>query len=201
MKKVAAASLLIFAACPQPAAAESCEEKFARLEIDGNGEGTPVRITITQEGPDGKVTKNYHYSDANGDGMSEMIDPADMPWSLFIGNDMYMSNDKGKSWSHMNSWDKEKSNADRKAAMHQDMAAATAITCGTEALDGTEYDTVEGSYKSSMLQGGKIWSKFWVSQDDGTIVRKDGISYSAGGEYKSSQIIEPWPDFVLPKPE
>jgi hypothetical protein len=184
-----------------PAQSETCEEKFARLEIDGNDDNTPVRITITSETPGGQVTKNYHYSDANRDGMTEMIDPADMAWSLFVGNDMYSSNDKGKTWSHMNTWDKEKSTADMKTGMRNDMATASGIACGEEELDGTLFETVEGSYGSSMLQGAKTWSKFWVSQSNGKIVRKDGITESAGGQYKSTQIIEPWPDFVLPNPK
>jgi len=184
-----------------PAMAESCEEKFARLEIEGNNDNIPVRITITSEMPGGQITKNYHYSDENRDGMTEMIDPVDMPWSLFIGNDMYSSNDKGKSWSHMNTWDKEKSSADMKTKMRADMATASGIVCSEEDLEGTTYETVEGTYKSTMLQGANQWSKFWVSQSDGKIVRKDNVTDSAGGQYKSSQLIEPWSGFVLPNPK
>lgn len=183
------------------ALAETCEEKFARLEIEGNAEKAPVRLTITSEMPGGQVMRNYHYSDGNGDGMSEMIEPENMPWSLFIGNNMYSSTDKGKTWSLMNTWDKEKQTADMKETMYNDMASASGIVCGEETLNGTAYDTVEGRYKSSALQGADHFSKFWVSRDDGRIVRKDTVADSAGGIYKTSQLIEPWPDFVLPKPE
>ncbi|MFZ1813063.1 MAG: hypothetical protein WBO55_05290 [Rhizobiaceae bacterium] len=183
-----------------PAIAETCEEKFARLEVDGNSSNTPVRLTITTQTPGGQITKNYHYSDEDHNGMTEMIDPVDMAWSLFIGNDMYVSNDKGKSWTHMNTWDKEKSTADRKAQTRADMATASGITCGEEELDGTKFDTVEGAYKSTMLQGANRWVKFWVSQSDGEIVRTDDVTDSAAGQYKSTQLIEPWPDFELPKP-
>ena len=184
-----------------PAFAETCEEKFARLEIEGNAEKEPVRLTITSEMPGGMVMRNYHYSDANGDGMSEMIEPENMAWSLFVGNDMYSSNDKGKTWSHMNSWDKEKLAADAKVTLRKDMETASGIACGEESIEGSAFDTVEGTYKSTALQGANHWSKFWVSRDDGKIVRKDSIVDGAGGQYKTSQLIETWPDFVLPRPE
>ncbi len=191
---------LLALAAGQPALAETCAEKYARLEVLGNEDTLPVRLTITSQAPDGTVTKNYHYSDVNRDGMTEMIEPADMAWSLFIGNDMYVSNDKGKSWSHMNSWDKQKAAADTRAMMQKDMEGATDIACGEDSPDGTVHDTVEGRYNSTMLQGAPQWSKFWVSRETGRIVRKDSITDSAGGQYKTTQIIEPWPDFVLPKP-
>ncbi len=125
---------LIFVTCTGPANANSCKNRFVELLVNGNQKMGPVRIHITQEIVGGKTSLNYHHSDGDGNGMTEMIDPAGDPWSLFLGDKMYMSNDRGKNWKFLSSYDAEKSRADTKSALTKDAATADGISCGEEEL-------------------------------------------------------------------
>lgn len=200
MKRLLGAFCLVLATSSTTMAGP-CEDRFAELLVNGNADQGPVRIHITQEIVGGQTTKNYHYSDGKFNGMTEMIDPAEMPWSLFIGDKMYMSNDKGKTWSFMNSYDAEKGRADMKVALSKDGAEATDVVCGKEDADGVSFETVEGNYKSSMSGGAAIFQKYWVNTASGWIEKTFMHTKMSGFESKSTQVIEPYSDFVLPKPE
>lgn len=184
-----------------PAFADPCEDRFAELLINGNQEMGPVRIHITQEIVGGTTSLNYHHSDGDGNGMTEMIDPAGDPWSLFLGDKMFRSDDKGKTWSYINSFDAEKSRTDMKSAMTTDLSSASGVMCGEEDMDGVSHEVVEGSYLSSMLSGGAIYTKYWVNPENGWVVKSYSHIQSGGFESKTTQLIEPSPDLVLPKPE
>lgn len=200
MKRLLAGFCLLLLTASAGTAGE-CEDRFSELLINGNADQGPVRIHITQEIVGGQTTINYHYSDGKFNGMTEMIDPVDMPWSLFIGDKMYMSNDKGKSWSFMNSYDAKKGRADMKVAMTKDAGEASEIVCGQEVVDGVSYETVEGNYKSSMINGAAIFQKYWVNAASGWIEKSFMHTKMSGFESKTMQVIEPYTDFVLPKPE
>lgn len=184
-----------------PASADPCNDRFAELLVNGNQEMGPVRIHLTQEIVGGNTSLNYHYSDADGNGMTEMIDPAGDPWSLFLGDKMYRSDDKGKTWSYMNSYDAEKSRKDVKSALTNDLASASGVMCGKEDIDGVSHEVVEGSYLSSMLSGGAVYMKYWVNPEKGWVVKSYSHIQSGGFESKTTQLIEQAPDFVIPKPE
>lgn len=192
---------LLFVASIVPAFADPCHDRFTELLIGGNQKMGPVRLHITQEIVGGKTSLNYHHSDGEGNGMTEMIEPVDDPWSLFIGDNMYRSDDKGKSWSFINSYDAEKSLADMKVAMTKDAAEAMGVACSEEDLEGVAHEVVEGNYNSTMASGASIYQKYWVNPQTGWIVKSYGHTKSGGFESKTTQLIEPSPDLVLPKPK
>lgn len=192
---------LLLIICTGSAYADSCHSRFVELLVNGNQKVGPVRIHITQEIVGGKTSLNYHHSDGNGNGMTEMIEPAGDPWSLFLGDKMYVSNDKGNNWKYMNSYDAEKSRADTKSALTKDAAKATGISCGEEEFNGTAHEVVEGNYISTMVAGAAIYEKFWVDRQTGWIVKSDRHIKSGGFESNTTQVVELAPDLILPKPE
>lgn len=202
MKPSAAiASLCLVLAGTGLSRAETCAERFAALLTDQSPRKIAVRMhntTVMHEMA--KTMTNYHYSDTNGDGMSEMIDPPDDPWSLFIGDNMYMSKDKGQSWSFMNSYDKKTYMADYMVTFKQDLAAGRDFACGEEELDGRMVETVEGTYISTASQGAEIRQKLWIDRETGLTVKSYLRSDGAGGIIETTSLIEPWPDLVLPTP-
>ena len=192
---------LLYIASLAPAFADACQDRFAQLLVPGNQEVRPVRLHLTQEIVGGKTSLNYHYSDGEGNGMTEMIDPANAPWSLFLGDNMYSSSDKGKNWSFMNSYDAKKSLADTKEKLANDAAKATGVLCAKEEYDGLSHEVVEGNYNSTMVNGAAIYQKFWINPKTGWIVKSYSNLKMAGFESKTTQVVEPYPDLVLPKPE
>jgi hypothetical protein len=181
--------------------AEPCHDRFAELLVPGNQETGPTRLHITQEIIGGKTSLNYHYNDGKGNGMTEMIDPANQPWSLFLGDNMYSSNDKGKSWSFMSSYDSRKGLINVKKSLATDAADATGVVCGKEEYEGASHEVVEGNYKSSMSSGSEIYQKYWINAQSGLMVKAFSHIKSNGFESKTTQLIEPYPDLKLPKPE
>ncbi len=192
---------LVFVTCTASANANACKDRFVELLVNGNQKMGPVRIHITQEIVGGKTSLNYHHSDGDGNGMTEMIDPAGDPWSLFLGDKMYMSNDKGKSWKFLSSFDAEKSRADTKSALTKDAATSDEIACGDEELNGTSHEVVEGKYVSSAVSGASIHQKFWVNRETGWIVKSFSHIKSGSFESNTTQVIELAPNLTLPKPE
>ncbi len=194
-------STLIFVACTGSVYADSCQNRFTELLVSGNQNMGPVRIHITQELVGGKTSLNYHHSDGDGNGMTEMIEPTDDPWSLFLGDKMYMSNDKGKNWKYMNSYDAKKSRTDTKSTLTKDAAKATSVSCGEEKFNDTSHEVVEGKYVSTMVSGAAVSEKFWVSRKTGWIVKSHRHLKSGNFESYTTQVIELAPNLVLPRPE
>lgn len=192
---------LILVTCTGSAFADSCQKRFADLLVNGNQKMGPVRLHITQEIIGGKTSLNYHHSDGDGNGMTEMIEPANDPWSLFLGNKMYVSTDKGNNWKYLSSYDAEKSRADTKSAMTKDVAKATQLSCGKEDFNGSPHEVVEGKYISSMVSGAEIYEKLWVDLKTGWIAQSYRHIRSSGFESKTTQVVELSPNLKLPDPE
>lgn len=181
--------------------ADACHDRFADLLINGSGQTGPVRLHITQEIVGGKTSTNYHHSDGEGNGMTEMIDPAGEPWSLFLGDKMYMSSDKGETWKFINSYDAKKSRADMKVTLTKDVSEATDVLCREEKINGVVHKVVEGKYNSSSMSGTAVHNIYWVNQHNGWIVKSYSHLKSSNFESKTTQVIEPAPELRLPEPE
>lgn len=192
---------VIIVASAGSAFADTCLNRFSDLLVHGNHKMGPVRIHITQEIVGGKTSLNYHHSDGDGNGMTEMIEPATDPWSLFLGDKMYMSTDKGDNWKYINSYDAEKSRASTIAAMTSDAKTVSELLCGEDIIDGISHETVQGIYVSSMLSGAKIYNKYWVNKQTGWIFKSYSHTKSGNFESKTTQVIEQVSNVILPKLE
>ncbi len=82
-----------------------------------------------------------------------------------------------------------------------DAAKATAVVCGKEEYNGASHEVVEGTYQSSMISGAEFYQKYWINAQTGVIVKSFSHLKSTGFESKTTQLIEPYPDLKLPKPE
>ena len=185
----------------QFAVAETCHERFSALLINGNEGFGPTRMHITQEIVGNNTSITYHYDQGDGNGMGEAVEPPTNPWTLFYNDKMYMSHDKGATWSFVTDFDSAKGRADNKAALRKDMQTARDLKCDTDALDGIEHDVLEGRYTSSVIAGAEIFEKLWVSQDTGMIKQSYRHVTSTGFETKTTQIVSLYPELVLPDPE
>ena len=154
MKPVFAA-VLLSALGAHSVLAETCEEKFVRLLVDGNPDFGPMRLHIFSEIKGVQKSEGYHYSKGDGsiDSMSTTIEPENTPWSLFLGMKMWMSTDKGKSWNFVRELDAQSDPKAVKEALRKDAGTAANVACGEEEIDGVAHEMVEGDYNSSGLQG------------------------------------------------
>jgi hypothetical protein len=105
MKRTLIASALLLVSAPH-GLAETCQEKFAHLLINGNGEG-PVKIHLIQEIKGGKPSTNDFFMVSNGHWMTKMIEPAS-GWVLGYNNKMFQSVNEGMTWKKVRNFDSEK---------------------------------------------------------------------------------------------
>ena len=202
MKPVFAA-VLLSALGAHSVLAETCEEKFVRLLVDGNPDFGPMRLHIFSEIKGVQKSEGYHYSKGDGsiDSMSTTIEPENTPWSLFLGMKMWMSTDKGKSWNFVRELDAQSDPKAVKEALRKDAGTAANVACGEEEIDGVAHEMVEGDYNSSGLQGAVAHQKYWVNPESGLIAKTFTATNANGMESEFTQFIEPWPELVLPNPE
>jgi hypothetical protein len=200
LSAAALAASMSLAAMPAHADEVACMARFKELVVEGNPDQGPVRLHIFQESA-GQKTENYFYSpgDRSGDGMSEPIEPKGM-WSLFRDNKMWFSND-GKTWQFGREMDAAADPEAVKDGLRKDAETAANVSCKSEELDGVMHDVVAGEYNSSGLQGAPYKVKYWIRQDTGHVARHESQSSMSGMNFKTLQIVEPWPDLKLPDPE
>lgn len=194
---LAATVLLVFAA--QPAAAEACLDRFVQLLTDVSDKG-PIKIHVTQQFKGAPATENYHYQLSPDHWMSEMIKPANAPWSMGYKNVLYASMDKGKTWKKLRTLQGQ--GPEEKLKMLQKNAqTAKNATCGRETLDGAEYDTVEGDYTFQGNMKIAYHHKYWIDPKTG-FIRKAVYTFDSGNlSGRVTQLIEKAPGLKLPTPE
>ena len=130
---------------PATSHAQTCLDRFKMLLENGNGDD-PVKIHVTQEIVGGMKSTNYFYQAKPGHWMSEMIEPATMPWTLTYNNVMYSSADQGKSWTKVREMDSAANAKAAKDQMQANLETARNATCSEEELDGVMHTTIEGTY-------------------------------------------------------
>ena len=192
---------LIFIGAATITQADTCQTRFAELVINGNHGLGPTRMLITQEIVGAETSTTYHYDMGDGNGMGEAIDPPSNPWTLFRDGKMFMSHDKGTTWSFVTAFDGEKARADNKAALTKDTMTAHNLSCTVETLGSFQHDIVEGTYTSSVIAGAEVYEKLWVHPETGMLVQSFRHIKSDGFETKTTQVVELYPNFTLPEPK
>lgn len=199
MKLSFGASLVLLVATAQPGLAETCQERFVRLMIDGNGDG-PVKIHVTQEIKGGPTSTNWFFQADPGHWMTQPIEPAGQPWVLTYEDVMYTSTDGGKSWTKLRDLDSAQNAESAKANMRENAATTRNAACGEDTIEGTGYDTVEADFDT--LQNFKTENhfKYWVARDSEFIARVTYAMKGAGFESLTTQVLETAPGLTLPTP-
>lgn len=182
-----------------PSQAESCREKFTRLFTDRADKG-PVKIHVTQQTVGGPTMKNYNYQAGDGHWMSEMIEPANMQWTLVYNNVMFSSSDKGKTWNKIRALDSQQRKEDVQKGLEKTAATAANFACGSEDLDGVKHETVEADYTNPKYKT-EHHEKFWLNPNTGWISKSTLKTKQGAFESFVTQLIEPAPNLDLPKPE
>lgn len=160
MFRPVAAALMLLA----PAAhADGCDALFLRLMVDGNAD-VPVVIEATQSFNGQPPTVTRHSADETGDWLSEAIEPATLPWSMQRGDVMYMSNDRGETWSEVNRFTQAQRDAARDN-LRQEAETRRDLSCTTDTRDGVSYQLVEGRYTANVQQQAEMTLRYWLDAD------------------------------------
>lgn len=195
---IAAAALLL--ASVQPGLSETCHETFVRHMIGGNDKG-PVKIHVVQDIVGGSKSTNHFFQMSTGHWMTQMIDPANQPWTLTYNNTMYTSADKGKSWKKIRSFESQAQGEIALKNRKENAKTVKNAACGEEVLDGVMHDVVEAEFNTLQNFATENHFKYWVNRDTGWISKADYRMKGKGFESFSTQIIEAAPDLTLPTPE
>nr|WP_321445749.1 hypothetical protein [uncultured Cohaesibacter sp.] len=180
--------------------AQTCLDRFKMLLENGNGDD-PVKIHVTQEIVGGMKSTNYFYQAKPGHWMSEMIEPATMPWTLTYDNVMYSSADQGKSWTKVREMDSAANAKAAKEQMQANLKTARDAACSEEELDGVMHTTIEGAYTAAGGFKTENQNKYWVNPNTGFIAKAFYHMKADNFESKTTQMIEAAPDLDLPKPQ
>ncbi len=183
----------------QPAAADACLERFVRILTDVSEKG-PVKIRVTQQYKGAPATENVHYGLSSAHWMTQMVKPANAPWSLGYRGALYTSSNKGKTWKKVRALPTPTPEERLKALMKNARTARNA-RCGTEMLDGAPHDTVEGDYTFQGNMKIEYHHKYWITPETG-FIRKAVYSFRARAiSGHITQLIEKAPGLALPTPE
>jgi len=182
----------------QRAQADDCAERFRALLTKPRSEG-PVKIHVTQAVKGGPTTTNYNYQTGTGDWLTEMIEPATMPWTLVRNNVRYVSNDAGKSWSKVGELDSKAGGDASKLAMKEAAGTVRNASCGVETIDGVKLDVVAADYDVPQYKTSHR-DTYWVDPATGWIQRAKSVTKMASFESTVMQVIQRLPEVELPMP-
>ena len=194
-----AAAVLALVPGAQPAVADACLDRFVKILTDVSEKG-PVKIHVTQQYKGAPETENVHYSLSGDHWMTQMLKPANAPWSLGYKGALFTSSDKGKTWRKMRAMPMP-TPEERLKALKKSAKTARNTKCGTEMLDGAIYDTVEGDYTFSGGMKIEYHHKYWITPDTGFIRKAVYTFRSRAISGQVTQFIEKAPGLTLPKPE
>ena len=181
----------------QPVVAKFCQDKFVDLMINGNsGKSTTIHLTTKFKGSPEQKNDFLYLSYKHH--MTVISQPSSQ-WVLTHNNNMFMSTDKGKSWSKVRSVDTQANHNNSKRDTLENSKSAKNAKCSEENHNGSMHDTVEGDVTIGQSVNADYHFKYWVNRDTNFIVKQtqETEKYSMF----VTQIIEETPDMVLPMPE
>ena len=197
--KLASAACAMLVVATLPAVAEPCAERFKRMLVERNDPG-PVRIAVTQKVKGAPAMRSINHQASRGHWMTEMVEPANMQWTLVHDDRMFTSTDKGKTWAKLRTLDSAANAAQSRKNLEAAAATVKDAACATETVDGVTYDTVEGAYEMAAHKTTHR-DKYWIDPTTGWIARSESLTRMAGFESVVSQVIEKAPGLELPTPK
>jgi hypothetical protein len=195
-------SVWLFAAAllsPSAAVADPCRESLVR-EMSRPMKGQASKSTITTVTSGQKPMINYHFSNGSGDWLTQVIDPPGMPWSLAVGDVLYASSDKGKTWKKVRELNDPGHDPEVVLKQQADVArSAQNIACGFEEIDGVRLEKFEGDLVYPQMNM-TTRQTLWIHPATRQAVKTFSVMRMSGMETAVTQSIEYLSDLTLPKP-
>jgi hypothetical protein len=194
------ALVLAIAAASGPAIGDDCKARFVKVMTDRSQAGASrSHFTTVTSGQKPMVSINHKA--ANGDWMTEMVEPAGIPWSLGVGTVLYASTDKGRSWTKVR--DMTDPGHDPEAVRRDvadAVAAATNVVCGTEELGGARHEKLEADVAYPKM-GMTVRQALWVHADTRRVMKSWQRLRMGGTETEITETLEHLPELMLPRPQ
>lgn len=188
-----------FVGTPAKAAAETCDKQVAGMLLQASERAPAQGMMRTETKGQDPMTSEFLYQTPDHY-LYKPVDPADTPWTLTHDGAMYQSSDKGQTWNRIHTFDPEQSKAQAAVSLESQIATIRDAVCGTEELDGLQYNVMEATMTSKGSYTFDIRSKYWVD-DGGFVVQATSLMTGEGFE---SFVTQTWirPEIMdLPIPE
>ncbi|MBX3513044.1 MAG: hypothetical protein KIT15_11915 [Xanthobacteraceae bacterium] len=195
IRLAALALLLLYSS---PALADACKDKFiAVLTNYANTRATVSQNTQQMKGA--ALNKSEFLWAAPGHYLHKATDPKG-PWYLTYDGAMYQSDDEGKNWKKIRTFDKTQQQAGADDNVKKQAASARNAQCGEDTLNGIKHETVEAE-TDLPNQKVRVHTKYWVNRADKNFVTRAETRMTGDGyEIFTTQLSKPEPSLKLPKP-
>ena len=192
--------LALFFGITQPAFAETCRDHFIRIFAPDEKSQRSFR-TYNTATINGKNEQKFNVFSIGKDHiLSQALVPV-APWSLVYNKQMFISNDKGNSWTKIRDLPENEINETTIATKTAALAKIGNEICATEIHDGKETVTIQADLDTTPDAPFKTTVKFWIEKDTDNIVKSTTNTIMPGTNHLVTQIFESAPDLVLPTPE
>lgn len=196
------ASLIALAATPLAAGAaraDACADRFVAV-LTGFDKPRPVESRLVNQMKGQQPTENDFLSASPDHYLVRMTKPKG-PWYLTHDGAMYQSDDDGKSWKKLRSFDKDKQKATNRENVQRQAATVRNAACGEATLDGVKHETLEADTTNTTPTAFEIHTKYWVNRADGNFVtRSETRMVTQAYEVFTVQTSKPAEGLKLPVP-
>ncbi|WP_305987934.1 hypothetical protein [Roseibium sp. MMSF_3544] len=190
---------LVLAALSQPVLADDCSDRFTEIYMQLD-QGVPTKTVATTQFKGAPATVNDFLYLSQDHHMTVPTEPAG-PWVLTYQNVMYQSADEGKSWAKVRDLDSAQNADGAIAAKKTNAATIRNAECGEDTVDGVALERVAADLTVSQGMVTENRFTYWLSRDDGFIVKAVYETTAPNFEMVTTQTIEPAPELSLPTPQ
>lgn len=190
---------VVLAGLSQPALADDCTARFTEIYMQLD-QGIPTKTVATTQFKGAPATVNDFLYLSQDHHMTVPTNPAG-PWVLTYQNVMYQSADDGKTWAKVRDLDSAQNAAGAVAAKKTNAETIRNAACGEDSIDGVTLEKVAADLTVSQGMVTENRYTYWVSRDDGFIVKAVYETKAPNFEMVTTQTIEPAPGLSLPAPQ
>ncbi|MET1415944.1 hypothetical protein ABVF61_26985 [Roseibium sp. HPY-6] len=190
---------VILAGLSQPAFADACSSRFTEIYMQLD-QGVATKTVATTQFKGAPATVNDFLYLSQDHHMTVPTDPAG-PWVLTYQNVMYQSPDEGKTWSKVRDLDSAQNAEGAIAAKKANAETIRNAECGEDTVDGVPLEKVAADLTVSQGMITENRYTYWLTRDEGFIVKAVYETTAPNFEMVTTQTIEPAPELSLPTPE
>ncbi|WP_306142024.1 hypothetical protein [Roseibium sp. MMSF_3412] len=190
---------VFLAGLSQPALADDCIARFTEIYMQLD-QGVPTKTVATTQFKGAPATVNDFLFLSQDHHMTVPTNPAG-PWVLTYQNVMYQSADEGKSWTKVRDLDSAQNAEGAIAAKKTNAETIRNASCGEDSIDGVSLEKVAADLTVSQGMVTENRYTYWLSRDDGFIVKALYETTAPNFEMVTTQTIEAAPELSLPTPQ